>query len=264
MSGETFADKVEGRSFASSMKLRYLRHIVQAQVVILLLYGVSNPSAPIKILWKMEPILSISSAIAGTAVPVELYLLSASMILIAALFGRCFCGWICPLGFIQDLAAFGKKRLSIPEEVRQLKYALLFGGLIMPFFAGWTYLEWIAPMSIFSRAIGSLTGHYDGMLFGLSLFLIALILAGFTERRGWCRYICPLGALFSLISVRKSVGIKLEAEKCIECLRCERECTMGIIDVKGQKGLRWDSECITCLACRDTCQARAISLAFRQ
>lgn len=221
MSGETFADNVEGQSPDSYMKLRYLRHIVQAQVVILLLYGISSSSAPVKILWRMEPVLSISSAISMTAVPMELCLLSASMILIAALSGRFFCGWICPLGFIQDLAAFGKKRLPIPEEARQLKYALLLGGLMMPFFPEWSYLEWITPMSIFSRAIGSLQGRYDGMLLGLSIFLTALI-TGFAERRGWCRHICPLGALFSLISVRKSVGIKLEVEKCIECLRCER------------------------------------------
>jgi NAD-dependent dihydropyrimidine dehydrogenase PreA subunit len=67
-----------------------------------------------------------------------------------------------------------------------------------------------------------------------------------------------LGAVLSLSSVKKAFEIKIEEEKCVECLKCETNCSMNVIDVKGQMGLRWGSECISCLECRDVCPADAI------
>ncbi len=247
----------------STIKFRYLRHIIQAQILILLLYGITNHSLPIHLLWRVDPILSISAAISGAVMPFEFLILTIFMFLVATALGRVFCGWICPLGFIQDLTSFGKRKSWMHENFRYVKYVLLLGGLIMPVMVGWTYLEWITPMSILPRALAPIWGVQEGIVFGVAIFLIVVVFSAVTEKRAWCRYICPLGAILSLPAAKKAVGIGLNEEKCIRCLKCERACTMGIIDIKGQSGIRWDSECIACLACRDACPVDAIGLSFR-
>jgi NAD-dependent dihydropyrimidine dehydrogenase PreA subunit len=150
----------------------------------------------------------------------------------------------------------------VPEHLRFVKYLLLLGGLVMPIIIGWTFLEWLTPLSVLPRAFSPVWGVTQGVVIGVSIFLFVIIVS-VIEKRWWCRYVCPLGALLSLPAVRKILGIRLNEKRCIGCLKCERNCSMGIIDVRGQSGLRWDTECITCLACRDVCPKDAIGLDVR-
>jgi len=251
------------RSLLSGIKFRYIRHIVQAQILILVLYALTNYSLPIRLLWHVDPLLGISAALSGAVKPAPLLMLGAAMLAGSVALGRAFCGWICPLGFVQDLTSFGKRKSWMPETLRYVKYVILAAGLIMPILAGWTFLEWVTPMSVLPRALGPFWGPYDSLALGLVVFLLAVLIAAATEKRAWCRYVCPLGAILSLPASKKAIGISVNEERCIKCLRCERACTMGIIDIRGQSGLRWDSECILCLACRDACPKNAIGPAFR-
>lgn len=247
----------------STYKIRYIRHIIQAQILVLLIFAVTAHDLPIHVLWRVDPLLGISAALAGKVVAVRFIFLGIVMLAAALLLGRAFCGWICPLGFVQDLTSFGGKKRWMSEKLRYLKYAILLGGLIMAVALGWTFLEWLTPMSILPRALGPIWGPREGILIGIPILLIAVVFAALTEKRAWCRYICPLGAVLGVPSAKKVVGITLDEEKCIRCMKCQRSCTMGIIDVKGQYGLRWDSECIACLTCRDACPVGAIGLASR-
>jgi len=256
------ADKAKSPGSSAPMKMGYIRHIVQAQILILLLYDVINSSALTEILWKMDPILSFSTAIVASRISIEFIVFSIALIMATAVSGRVFCGWICPLGFIQDLTSLPKKGYWIDEGIRLLKYSLLVGGIAMLLMVRWSFLEWIAPASILSRAVGSLWDAQKGTL-GLIIFALTLIITFATEKRSWCRYICPLGALLSLTSIRKVVGIKINRNKCTKCQQCVKECTMGVIDIRDQIELRWDSECISCLTCRDACPVNAISLIGR-
>ncbi len=251
------------RNFFSTIKFRYIRHIIQAQILILVLYAAANYSLPIRLLWYVDPLLSIPAALSGAVIAVPLLMLGAAMLAAGMAFGRAFCGWICPLGFVQDLTSFGRKKSWMPEASRYVKYAILIAGLIMPVLAGWTFLEWVTPMSVLPRALGPIWESYDSLALGVVVFLVAVFFAVVTEKRAWCRHICPLGAILSVPASKKAIGISVTEERCIRCLKCERSCTMGIIDIKGQLGLRWDSECILCLACRDACPTNAIGPVLR-
>ncbi len=248
-----------GRVLLSTIKIRYVRHIVQAQVFILLLYALASAEVPIKFLWGLDPLLSFSAVLSGVVFPASLLLLGVAMLLLSAAVGRVFCGWICPLGFIQDLVPTLTRSKRISPDLRLLKYLLLAAGIILPVIAGWSFLEWITPLSIAPRGLGWIL---DRRVFAAATFLalVLVILFSLLQKRAWCRYVCPLGAILSLPSAYRPLRIRIDTERCIECLRCEKACSMGVIDVKGRHGLNWSSECILCLACRDVCPKDAIGL----
>jgi len=93
---------------------------------------------------------------------------------------------------------------------------------------------------------------------GLLLFLL-LALNVVLERRFWCRYLCPLGALLGLLG-RWSVARRDVAKGCDECRRCERGCPGGA--AVGREGAWKGEECVLCLGCDDLCPKNAVSFGF--
>lgn len=260
---ENTSDQVDDRSLLSTVQIKYIRHIVQFQVVILILYSITNPSSPIKLIWKLDPITSLNTFLTGTRVPLLSHLPALIMITAAAFFGRVFCGWICPMGLIQDLTSFGNKRKWFPEWFRLIKYAILLGGLILPAFSGWTFLEWFTPLPLFTQVLVPFRLGISGTHAGVITFILSILFSTVSEKRAWCRYICPLGAVLSLSSIFKYLRMRVEKDKCINCLKCDKHCSMGVMDVENQSGLRWDTECILCINCRDLCPTNAIRVSKR-
>ncbi len=254
---QTGESKRGNKHILSTVKIRYLRYMVQAQILILLLYALAAPNLPLKFLWGLDPLLSLSPVLSRAVFPVSLLLIGAGMILFSSAFGRVFCGWICPLGFIQDLVPSIHRKSRLHSDLRLLKYVVLLAGLVLPVIAGWSFLEWISPLSATPRALGLIVSPKVFLPSSALIVLLAALLS-VLEKRAWCRYACPVGALLSLSSARKSLHVRIDRERCIDCLRCEEACSMGIIDVKGRHGLEWSSECILCLSCRDVCPKDAI------
>ena len=118
MADRADANQAMNRRFLSTIKFRYIRHIVQAQVLVLILYAVTNYSLPIRLLWHVDPLLSISAALSGDVTPAPFLMLGAAMLVGSIALGRAFCGWICPLGLVQDLTSFGKRKKWVPEALR--------------------------------------------------------------------------------------------------------------------------------------------------
>jgi MauM/NapG family ferredoxin protein len=92
--------------------------------------------------------------------------------------------------------------------------------------------------------------------------VFAIILAlSIVQRRFWCRNLCPLGALFGLLSTRLSFWRRRVKDSCIECGTCRRECGLGAIPENPRK--YWPQECTECMTCRDVCPVDAISFRLR-
>ena len=94
----------------------------------------------------------------------------------------------------------------------------------------------------------------------LTALLLAILLLNLKERRFWCRYLCPLGAMLGLLG-RRALLRRETAEGCNACGVCDRNCQGGL---QASAGNGWiGSECLYCMACDDACPKNAVSFGFR-
>lgn len=182
--------------------------------------------------------------------------------------GRIFCGWICPFGFILDIVgglAPGKRRWPSFLKARAAKYGVLTASVGGSLAMGFQAFCPICPIGTVCRSYG-VQGSFRGYELAVLPALAALEIG---ERRAWCRYFCPVGALLALAAKFAMVRIFIGARKCkkFSCKRCADICPMGIIDHRSlQEGRSPDvpmEECILCMRCVDQCPYDAAKVRFR-
>jgi polyferredoxin len=184
-----------------------------------------------------------------------------SILLMSFVFGKSFCSWLCPVGFISELIGdfgekiFGKKLILprwIDTPLRSLKYILLAFLLYSVFF-----LMGINAVKAFLDSpynqVADLKMYYffaEISRFSLivlgSLFLLSIFIRNF-----WCRFLCPYGALLGIISLFSPNKIKRNPVNCIDCGLCTKACPSAI---KVDKVITvYSDECTSCLNCVDAC-----------
>lgn len=188
------------------------------------------------------------------------FILLISIIIIALVFRRAFCGQICPLGTLQELAGMlgkkiFKKRMIVPAVAdkpgRYLKYLVL---IVVVFFSALTgelilrpYDPWVAYMHLTSTEL------FTTFLVGFIILVLAM-LGSMLADRVFCRYLCPMGAFLAVLYPLGWFGVKRNDSSCIKCGICNRECPMGI-DIMGAEKIR-SVECINCYTCVNVCPVK--------
>ena len=174
------------------------------------------------------------------------------------LLGRMFCGWMCAFGAYNDFvylisAKLPGKRLKVNEKadsvLKSLKYIILFTIILTSCVLGSTILSSISPWDAFSQ-LPDFKGILTAVPIGLLLLLFITIGAFFIERF-FCRYLCPLGAFFTLTSKLSLFKVNKPAEKCGSCRICTDNCSMGLKLYKTESV--HGGECINCLKCIEAC-----------
>jgi len=188
------------------------------------------------------------------------------LITVGAAFGSLICGWACPFGFIQDLAAkVLTPRFDLPKAAGHLRYVMLIVTVLaIPYFFGEEHPLFvcrICPAGALEAAVPNMVGQaFAGeevvwpsavKLTILALFLIAI----FFMKRPWCRILCPLGAIFSLFNRFSAFFIRFESKECTQCERCHKLCEFGIEPEKSPN----DLSCVRCLECTK-CRPEALTL----
>ncbi len=180
-------------------------------------------------------------------------------IIIALIFRRSFCGLICPFGALQEF--FGligkkifKKRLIIPEKIdkplRYLKYIIL---VLTLFFAWQTAGLWVSsydPWAAYGHITAGITSLIEENLIGL-IILIVTIVGSLLYDRFFCKYLCPMGAFYGLISKLSLSKITRNEDTCINCSLCNKNCPVNI-KVSELKEIK-SAECIDCQKCILSC-----------
>ena len=181
--------------------------------------------------------------------------------------GRILCGFMCPLGFIQDLfdqlrRALHIRPITVTDRMNQviqpLKWIwiILFLGFV---FVGGDFCD-ICPNKVFSTAMGGWWVNY-----ALGGFLAVPLLAGsFFIKRFWC-LMCPMGYLLGVFHKFNLFKLKKDCTSCTECGACYNACPMRIksIYTEREKVNVQTVDCLMCGECIDKCpEDKALSMTF--
>ena len=222
------------------------------------------------------PIGSLQAVIGSKKFSISYYVIGI-IILIGALFGRLVCGLLCPFGFVQDLLyKIPTPKFKIPAKLdrvlRYMKYLILLTFVILlPMFLvdafgnGAPYFcKLICPAGTLGGALPLLAKNEGlrstiGFLFfwKLSILIVVAALSIFTYRP-FCKYICPLGALYSFFNKVGFYKMEFVSDKCVNCRLCERACKMDISVRANPNSL----ECIRCGACTAACRHGALTTSY--
>ena len=218
------------------------------------------------------PLGSLQAVLTGRTHKFPFYVLGF-LLLFGALFGRLVCGWLCPFGLVQDLLhkiPFVKKLRRLPGEraLRYLKYAVLVGFVIVlplvvldivgqgqPWFC-----KYICPSGTLFAGIPLIASNPPlraalGWLFTWkAAILLALVLLSIVLWRPFCRYLCPLGAIYGLFNPVAVYRFRIDEDRCTDCGACKAACKLDI-DVRRTPN---SAECVRCGACRRACPHGAI------
>jgi polyferredoxin/peroxiredoxin len=218
------------------------------------------------------PLGSIQNALASAGHRAGWYVMGI-ILLFGVILGRTICGWLCPLGLIQELLhkipTVKIKKSRLTRALSWLKYIVLAVFVVaLPLWYGIRYdlpvpgfCKYICPAGTFEGAIGLLANPNNTGLFGMlgilftRKFVIMVIfgLACVFCYRSFCRFLCPLGAIYGLFNRFCLVGVRVDENRCNSCGACVRTCGMDVRHVG-------DHECIHCSKCMESCAQKAITL----
>ena len=218
------------------------------------------------------PIGALQAVLNSKQYHVALYVFGLLTIM-GTVFGRLICGFLCPFGLVQDLLhkiPFPKKIRKLPGERywRSLRFVLLgLFVILLPmvihnlFGSGdpW-FCKYICPVGTLEAGIplvvlnpglqGALGWHYVWKITILILILIASVMI----YRPFCRYLCPLGAIYGFFNRFAIYRYHIDAEKCVECGICQNACKLDIPVWQKPNSI----DCIRCGECRQACPTGAI------
>lgn len=214
------------------------------------------------------PLGTLQNALSAMDRKLPFYILGV-ILLLGVTLGRTICGFLCPFGFLQELLY----KIPVPKVKKnrftrilsKLKYVILAVFVIIlpvaikavtsipvPAFCKYICpagtLEGGIPLVLLDESLGSMAGA----LFSWKVFLLAVILiSACFIYRSFCRFLCPLGAIYSLFAPVALLGVEVDTDTCTDCGRCVRTCKMDIRRVG-------DMECIQCGECMKECAVDAI------
>jgi ferredoxin-type protein NapH len=206
-----------------------------------------------------DPLAALEVTLATRELYLPLLWAGLPLLLVSALGGRFFCGWVCPVQTILEHLHFLRRGLGQQSTTpsaplfRYVPYGVLALCLTASFVLRLPIFTTFSPIGIVVRSLA----------FGLGAesALFALILA--TEVLGghlfWCRMLCPLGALYTLSGGGRRLRVRRDRERCRDCGLCDKACRLGL---KVSAGESEKPACLQCLACLPACRAQALRFGF--
>lgn len=214
------------------------------------------------------PIGSLQNTLSSFKFKFPYYVLGL-LFFFGALFGRIICGFLCPFGFLQDLLhklPFPKKIKTFKGDklLRKLKFLVLFVMVVaLPLACKLTpfFCKYLCPSGTLAGILLSIS---DTKLFALlggrfvwKISVLAIIVfLSIPLSRPFCKYLCPLGAVYAPFNKISVVTMKCDSEKCSGCKACSQVCDMCVDPSVTPNSL----ECIRCGKCISTCPSGALKM----
>lgn len=214
------------------------------------------------------PLGSLQSALVSSKYKFPYYILG-TLLLMGLFLGRFICGFLCPFGLIQELLhKIPTPKLEKSKLTRGLtlvKYVLLviFAVMIPILMGAPGFCKYICPagtleagipLTIMQEKLRPLIGALFSWKVAMLIVIAAICIFAY---RGFCRFLCPLGAIYSFFQPVSFFGVQVDEQKCIHCDACIRNCKMDVKKV-------CDRECIQCGECIQHCPVDAINIGVRK
>ena len=222
------------------------------------------------------PIGSLQATLSSREYKLSMYVVGL-MIIFGTIFGRFVCGFLCPFGLIQDLLfkiPLIKKIRKLPGEkfLRWFRFVILaLFVIILPLIVvdvtglGKTWfcayicpagtLEAGIPLLLLNKTLRSAAGFLFKWKFCI---LIILLLSSIIIYRPFCRYICPLGAIYGMFNKFSFMSYQIDKSKCTKCGACEKVCKLDIKVYENPNSM----DCIRCGECKACCPEKALNYKF--
>ena len=188
--------------------------------------------------------------------------LGLGLLLSIVLIGNAFCGWVCPFGALQDALTWVRTKLHLPtlavpagadRVLRWGRFVVLGSILYFTLTTGklW-FAQWDPYVNLFNL-------HWLFEPNVSTMWVAWLVLAGvlglsLVVERAWCRYLCPAGAVFSVVGLLSVFRIRRNASACTDCTLCDKACPVGLNVMESKKAV--NTNCVGCLDCVAACPVK--------
>ena len=255
---------------------RVLRTAYQTLFTLLFLWLMARLAAgdprdlPFPFLHHLDPLNAVAVVFGAGTLPGPL-LWGIGLLLATLVFGRFFCGWICPLGALQHFASWVLSPRSRRESLQVNRYRrwystkyLILAAMLASAVWGLGLTGILDPLSLLPRGLaGAFWPAFPGGQpapggWLAAILLLAVVLSSRWIPRLFCRGLCPLGALLGVFARFSLFRIHRQDVGCTDCSLCTIAC-QGADEPLGEHR---PAECHVCLNCTDTCSRHAISYRF--
>ncbi|MEH0759462.1 quinol dehydrogenase ferredoxin subunit NapH [Vibrio sp. 16] len=266
-------DAIKTLGWWQAHRFLLLRRLCQLTIVALFMAGPTlgvlkgnlSSSNLLDVIPMSDPLIIVQTLAAGH-LPEMTALVGVAIVVVfyALISPRAFCGWVCPMNMVTDLAAFLRRKLNIKTSYRwspQLRYWLIPVLLIGSAVSGSVLWAWIDPVAALHRGLVFGFGA-SWVLVGL-VFVLDLLLV----EHGWCGHLCPLGATYGVIGRKSLLRVAaVRREDCTKCMDCYYVCPEPEVlrqPLKEGDKRVLDQNCISCGRCIDVCAEKVFEFQNR-
>lgn len=213
----------------------------------------------------VSPLEGLESLLITRQIYVPALIGMAIPLLVAALLGRVFCSWICPISFLAELLAMIRVRINRNAALRdrlvlakRLLWFALIGELLLSLIFGAPLFVFLSPPGLVGREL--MLAVFFQSLAWEGVLVVAVLMLELVTRRFYCRYFCPLGALLAVVGMKRRLAVARSEEHCVQCGRCDRSCPLGLQPSVGES---LSAYCWNCGTCIDRCPHQALLFTWR-
>ncbi len=174
-------------------------------------------------------------------------------VLLAIIFGRLWCGYVCPFGFMQDMFTLARQKMRLTQVSfsPKLTPVLTLGKWFLVFYIFFYDFCDVCPVQYFTVTT---TGHVSPFNTTSFFWAVVVLTLAFLNDRAFCK-VCPIGALIGLVNKISGSRIKKCGSACTHCRACLEVCPMSIQEVYEDRSHEdiTHPDCVYCMKCIEIC-----------